>query len=95
MNVFLIFCQLNSVRSCLDEMKAGGLARKAYPAQVLGLILSDVIGDSLEIIASGPTVINSQWPEDRRRAEAINVLRKYNVLEKVSVGEFRRSLRLA
>ena len=46
---------VNNLRRCLDLLKGGGLAA-ATKAHVLGLILSDVIGDRLEAIASGPTV---------------------------------------
>ncbi|MFN0070172.1 MAG: glycerate kinase [Chloroflexota bacterium] len=48
--------QLNTVRKHLDQIKGGGLARCASPAQIVTLILSDVIGDPLDVIASGPTV---------------------------------------
>ncbi len=47
--------EMNAVRSRLDRLKAGGLVRLAQPAQVIGLILSDVIGDPLDVIASGMT----------------------------------------
>lgn len=47
--------EMNAVRSRLDRLKAGGLVRMARPAQVVGLILSDVIGDPLDVIASGLT----------------------------------------
>jgi hydroxypyruvate reductase len=47
--------QMNAVRSRLDRLKAGGLVRLAQPGQVIGLILSDVIGDPLDVIASGLT----------------------------------------
>lgn len=47
--------EMNIVRSRLDRLKGGGLARMAAPGQVLGLILSDVIGDPLDVIASGLT----------------------------------------
>lgn len=47
--------EMNAVRSRLDRLKAGGLVRMAQPAQVIGLILSDVIGDPLAVIASGLT----------------------------------------
>ncbi len=47
--------EMNAVRSRLDRLKAGGLVRMAQPAQVIGLILSDVIGDPLDVIASGIT----------------------------------------
>jgi hydroxypyruvate reductase len=47
--------EMNAVRSRLDRLKGGGLIRLAQPAQVIGLILSDVIGDPLDVIASGLT----------------------------------------
>jgi hydroxypyruvate reductase len=47
--------EMNAVRSRLDRLKAGGLVRMAQPATVIGLILSDVIGDPLHVIASGLT----------------------------------------
>ncbi|MEW6241317.1 MAG: DUF4147 domain-containing protein [Chloroflexota bacterium] len=47
--------ELNEARQKLDRLKGGGLARLAYPARVVSLILSDVIGDRIDIIASGPT----------------------------------------
>jgi glycerate-2-kinase len=50
---------LNVIRSALSQIKAGGLARMAAPARVCSLILSDVIGDPLSMIASGPTVLRS------------------------------------
>lgn len=47
--------EMNAVRSRLDRLKGGGLVRLAAPAQVVSLILSDVIGDPLAVIASGTT----------------------------------------
>ncbi len=47
--------ELNAVRKHLSMVKGGRLAQAAYPAQVVTLILSDVIGDALDVIASGPT----------------------------------------
>ena len=47
---------INTVRTALSRLKGGGLARKAAPAKILSLILSDVPGDDLATIASGPTV---------------------------------------
>lgn len=46
--------ELNCVRKHLDRLKGGGLATVASPARVIGLVLSDVCGDPLDVIASGP-----------------------------------------
>ena len=51
--------ELNSVRKRLSRVKGGKLARLSYPATTLSLVLSDVIGDPLTVIASGPTVSNT------------------------------------
>lgn len=48
--------ELNAVRKHLSKVKGGGLARAAFPATVVALMLSDVIGDPMDVIASGPTV---------------------------------------
>ncbi|KAM9271981.1 glycerate kinase [Cariama cristata] len=67
--------ELNVVRKTLSLLKGGGLARLAYPAQVVSLILSDVIGDPLDIIASGPTAASSHSVQD-----CLQILTKYNLL---------------
>ncbi|XP_005092004.2 glycerate kinase-like [Aplysia californica] len=56
--------QLNAVRKQLEALKGGGLAEAAQPARVISLILSDVIGDPLDFIASGPTVPDRTTPEE-------------------------------
>jgi len=66
--------EVNTVRKHISDFKGGWLAKKAYPATVLNLILSDVVGDPLEFIASGPTVPDSTTFDD-----AINILKKYNL----------------
>ena len=68
--------EMNTLRKHLDEVKGGKLARYAYPAQLVTLILSDVIGDPLEIIASGPTVADPTTYQD-----ALNVLERYGIQE--------------
>ncbi|RLG71005.1 MAG: glycerate kinase, partial [Methanobacteriota archaeon] len=70
--------EINAVRKHLSRVKGGKLARAAYPATVVGLILSDVIGDPLDGIASGPTAPDTTTFED-----ATKVLEKYNILSKV------------
>ncbi len=47
--------EINAIRKHLDELKGGGLARLLYPATVVSLIISDVVGDHLDQVASGPT----------------------------------------
>lgn len=71
--------ELNIVRKHLSHIKGGWLAKRAYPAKVLSLILSDVVGDSIDIIASGPTV-----PDRSTFIDAFNVLQKYEVWDSAS-----------
>ncbi|XP_069001571.1 glycerate kinase [Embiotoca jacksoni] len=68
--------ELNTVRRALSFLKGGGLAHHAHPAQVFALILSDVIGDPLDLIASGPTVRSEVWPE-----EILSILERYKLLD--------------
>jgi glycerate 2-kinase len=70
--------EINTLRKHLDQIKGGGLARAAAPAQVVTLILSDVIRDPLDVIASGPTV-----PDGSTFADAWDVLARYKLLDKV------------
>lgn len=70
--------EINSLRRHLDRVKGGGLARAACPARVVSYILSDVVGNQLETIASGPTA-----PDPSRREDALKVLAKYDLTEKV------------
>jgi glycerate 2-kinase len=58
--------ELNCVRKHLSQIKGGGLARMAHPARLVAYILSDVIGDPLDVIASGPTVPDPTTIEDAR-----------------------------
>lgn len=55
--------QLNTVRKQLSRIKGGGLARACRAGQLVSLIISDVLGDPLDIIASGPTTPDSSTPE--------------------------------
>lgn len=73
--------ELNCVRKRLSLLKGGGLARLAYPANVVSLILSDVIGDPLDIIASGPTTPNFDDP-----GKALEVINLYGLTRNLSKG---------
>jgi hydroxypyruvate reductase len=70
--------EINTIRKHLSRAKGGGLARFAYPATVVSLILSDVIGDDLNVIASGPAVPDTSTFEDTRQ-----VLEKYDIRDRV------------
>lgn len=65
---------LNMVRKHISLARGGSLATAAYPAEVLSLIVSDVPGDDLEIVASGPTVRDTSTV-----AEAVAVLTRYGI----------------
>ncbi|XP_018324722.1 glycerate kinase [Agrilus planipennis] len=66
--------ELNCVRKKLSAIKGGGLARIAYPAKVVSLILSDIVGDSLDSIASGPTT-----PDWNPSNAAWEIIEKYSL----------------
>lgn len=77
--------EINTIRKHLSRVKGGGLARLAYPATVVSLILSDVIGDDLNVIASGPAVPDTSTFDDTRR-----ILEKYGVWDRVPKSVRRR-----
>lgn len=70
--------EINTVRKHLSRAKGGELARWAHPATVVSLILSDVIGDDLNAIASGPTV-----PDPGTFVDTEGVLKKYDIWGRV------------
>ncbi|MFX0115621.1 MAG: glycerate kinase [Candidatus Hodarchaeota archaeon] len=70
--------EVNAVRKHCSAWKGGQAAKLAYPATVVSLILSDVIGDPLDVIASGPTV-----PDKSTFLDAFNILQKYRMWNKV------------
>jgi len=73
--------ELNCVRKHVDQLKGGRLARLAAPATVVTLVLSDVIGDPVDVIASGPTV-----PDPTTIDDAIAILRQRGVWDDVSTS---------
>ena len=68
--------ELNTVRKHISKIKGGYLAKVCYPGTVLSLIFSDVPGNDLSVIASGPTVLDHTTVADAER-----ILNKYKVLE--------------
>ena len=75
-------CELNKVRMCLSMLKGGKLAQLARPAEMCSLILSDVIGDPLNLIASGPTVLQNVKVCQK---EALNIISRFAVSVPYSV----------
>lgn len=70
--------ELNTVRKHLSKVKGGRLVQIAYPATVVTLMLSDVIGDRLDVIASGPTV-----PDPTTFLDAMAVIEKYSLKDRL------------
>ncbi len=70
--------EINTLRKHLDRMKGGQIARYAVPAQLICLILSDVVGDPLDVIASGPTV-----PDPTTFTDAIAILERYQIRDQI------------
>ncbi|HUU24504.1 MAG TPA: glycerate kinase [Methyloceanibacter sp.] len=66
--------EMNTVRKHLSAIKGGRLAKAAYPAKVVALMISDVPGDDPSIIASGPTV-----PDPSTNADALAIIEKYGL----------------
>jgi hydroxypyruvate reductase len=83
--------ELNIIRKHLENLKGGGLARLAAPARIVSLILSDVIGDALESIASGPCV-----PDPSSYSDALEILGRYQIIKKTPpavLSHLQRGLR--
>ena len=70
--------EINAVRKHLSQIKGGQLARAVGPARMVNFLLSDVVGDRLDVIASGPTA-----PDPTAFTDAIEVLKQYHLWERV------------
>ncbi|MEJ2355361.1 MAG: glycerate kinase [candidate division WOR-3 bacterium] len=70
--------EINTIRKHISRIKGGRLSQVAYPARLTALIVSDVVGDDLSVISSGPTVGDGTSYED-----AYNVLKRYNLTERI------------
>lgn len=73
--------EINAIRKHISQFKGGQLAGKAFPAKLITLIISDVVGDPLDTIASGPTV-----PDNSTFEDCLTILKKYNLIFEVSEG---------
>lgn len=76
--------EMNCIRKHLSKVKGGLLAKAASPARVVSLILSDVIGDPLDVIASGPTA-----PDPTTFADAISIIRNYKIEDEIPKQIYR------
>ncbi len=73
--------EINTIRKHLSDFKGGNLARKLFNisgATLISIIISDVVGDNLDAIASGPTA-----PDKTTFKEALEIIRNYHLLEKI------------
>jgi hydroxypyruvate reductase len=77
--------EMNAVRKHLSDLKGGGLARLLAPAPAISLILSDVVGDDLDTIASGPLV-----PDRSTFADCLDVVQRFNIEEELPSAVRRR-----
>jgi glycerate 2-kinase len=68
--------EINALRKHISQIKGGQLTRLAAPATLITLVLSDVVGDALDVIASGPTV-----PDTSTFADSLEILHKYQLLD--------------
>ncbi|MHC1740935.1 MAG: glycerate kinase [Anaerolineaceae bacterium] len=73
--------EMNAVRKHLERLKGGGMLRAASPAKVEALILSDVIGDDISVIASGPTSADATTFFD-----ALNVIERYRIEKEIPLA---------
>lgn len=68
--------ELNCVRKRISAVKGGKLAKYIYPARSVSFILSDIVGDPLDLVASGPTIKNEE-----PLSKALDILKKYNLYD--------------
>jgi len=73
--------EINALRKKISKVKGGRLARLVYPSTLISLILSDVIGDNLDSIASGPTV-----PDKTTFADCLSILEKHKIHGEIPIS---------
>lgn len=80
--------EINMVRKHISEIKGGWFTRWAYPSTIISFILSDVVGDHLDLIASGPTA-----PDPHTFKDALEVLKKYKLID-MTPGSIKAHIKL-
>jgi glycerate 2-kinase len=73
--------EINAIRKHLSRTKGGQLAKEAYPATIISLLLSDVVGDRLDVIASGPTV-----PDESTYRDCVGIVERYDLVDRLPKG---------
>jgi glycerate 2-kinase len=73
--------EINAIRKHLSRTKGGQLAKEAYPATMISLLLSDVVGDRLDVIASGPTV-----PDGSTYGDCLGIVERYDLADRLPKG---------
>ncbi len=76
--------EINAIRKHISNIKGGRLAKIVHPAPIVSIILSDVVGDDLEVIASGPTV-----PDSSTFFLCADIMAKYNIKDKLPPSVFQ------
>ena len=71
-------CDIDRVHRHVDQVKAGRLAGEAAPSHVVALLLSDVVGDAPDLVASGPFA-----PDRSRASDAVAVLKRHGVWDEI------------
>jgi len=80
--------EINTIRKHISKIKGGQLVKYAYPARTITLIISDVVGDRMDSIASGPTV-----PDKTTFKDAERIIKKYNLYGKLPENVINRIIR--
>lgn len=73
--------ELNTLRKHISDIRGGGLARLAYPATVVSLIISDTPGCSMDMVASGPTLFDPTTVKDAKRIQKKYLLPLFSLFE--------------
>jgi hydroxypyruvate reductase len=76
--------EVNALRKHLSQLKGGRFAELAYPATLIAFILSDVVGDNLDVIASGPTV-----PDESTYQDCLEIIERYQLSDKLPAAVVR------